>query len=317
MSCCLRALAVGALLGYVAGLREASAPPRRLALRAELSRLGSNGTGAGHGGHRTHFVRAFSLRWVEGPRGRRVTGRPAGNATAHWHNATNATARRLPPPPRALGNATNATARRPRRLPPPPRAGQVFEVDDSPDPRGAWPCLEARTSTIPNAGKGLFATVGIQNSTLLGEYLGKRFVMGDRGSSRELEADWDYIWKIPRCLAPRGKPTVITRADKHKAHDCSNDNGFVYVDAKPLVDPKKNPLRYVNGAQSQDQSQRVNVEAFFAYDRVFYYTVRDVAPGTELVVDYGNAYWKPAKKEGDRAPEEIEGDWGNFVDDDF
>lgn len=258
---------------------------------------------------------------------------PGAAQHAGSHNAAKA------PPPQNLTMAL-ANASRGRGLMP-PQAGRIYDVDASPDPRKAWPCLEVRKSSISGAGKGLFARCGLRNSTLLGEYRGMRFFMGQVGANKRLQSDWDYIWKVPRCLAPKNKLQVITRNDKNASHNCSSRNSFVYVDAKPMDSETANPMRFVNGVFGPQPSsatflsaartgkapgdvEHANVEAFFADDRVWYHTMRDIAVGEELFVDYGKGYWRPPA--GTRAAQDsaydqdvtgMVADWGNFVGDDF
>jgi hypothetical protein len=120
--------------------------------------------------------------------------------------------------------------------------------------------LQVKTSTIPNAGKGLFATVDIPKRTKLGEYKGKR--LSEQQFQRT--ADTSYVWKV----SARGKN--------------------VYVDARRKV--VNNPLRYVNGAISKRQKKKVNVEMYQYGQKVFYRTTKKVPAGTELIIDYGDEY---------------------------
>jgi SET domain-containing protein len=153
--------------------------------------------------------------------------------------------------------------------------------------------------------------------------------MGEHGANRKLQEDWSYIWKVPRCKAPPAPSpdtVVITRDDKAISHDCSSHNGFVYVDAKPLDSESTNPLRFVNGVaapRDMDQAGQArdsNVDAFFADDRVWYYTSRPVQLGEELVVDYGPAYWEQRHEIDENQPggkqDEMDMDWSNFQSDD-
>lgn len=197
---------------------------------------------------------------------------------------------------------------------------EMYRVDKTPDPKGTFKCVEVKSSKIPNAGMGLFAKCDLLEHTTLGEYQGKRFQIGMRGSADELSNDWSYIWKVPKCEL--GIDKVITRDDKIEWHKCSNEHGFVYVDALPLLEG--NPLRYVNGVKGKEDKQNENVDAFFADDRVFYFTTKPMKKGDEFLVDYGDNYWKKAKTDG---PEGMDGgddlgdgadgpgDWGNFVSD--
>lgn len=210
------------------------------------------------------------------------------------------------------GNSSQVNSSNPQ----PPTSGHLFDnIGANSDPMHAWACVEVRKSLVEGAGMGLFATCDIAKETLLGEYCGQHFIMGERGSANQLKDDWAYIWKIPRCLAPPDAPVVIGRKDKIKSHECSRKNGFVYVDAKPMTSATKNPLRYVNGAQDEYEVKTINTEGFFADDRIWYFTNKEVKKGQEFIVDYGDAYWKPAKHEGDKAPDDIDADWGNFAND--
>lgn len=212
----------------------------------------------------------------------------------------------------AEGNSSHRNSSEPKL----PISGNLFEnIGANPDPKHAWAWVEVRKSKVEGAGLGLFAKCDIAKETLLGEYRGQRFMMGERGSAKQLKDDWAYIWKIPRCLSPPDKTVVLGRKDKIKAHECSNKNGFVYVDAKPMTSATENPLRYVNGAQDEYEAKTLNTEGFFADDRIWYFTTKDVKKGDEFIVDYGDAYWKPARHEGDKAPDDIDADWGNFAND--
>lgn len=174
-----------------------------------------------------------------------------------------------------------------------------------------------RDSKIKGAGRGLFATCDIHANTLIGEYRGMRFMMGERGSTHRLETDWAYIWKVPRCLAPPGKPVVIAKTDKFTAHRCSGENGFVYVDALPMDDMVGNPLRFVNGVRwvgEKKDNMKENVEGFFADDRVWYFTKAEVKMGEEFIVDYGPSYWADATDEAAAGTvPDFGADWGDFV----
>lgn len=119
-------------------------------------------------------------------------------------------------------------------------------------------------------------------------------------------------------MAPLEHPVVITRTDKKTAHKCSYDHQFVYVDAKPsdFYKPKENPLPFVNavrwiGNKIDVHSPAENVDAFFADDRVWYYTRGELNVGDELIVDYGPGYWADSKKDDDSPVD----DWGTFVSD--
>lgn len=123
--------------------------------------------------------------------------------------------------------------------------------------------LELKKSKIRNAGIGCFAKTTIPAGTIMGPYHGRYMTRRQRDKVR----DGTYIWKI---------------------HD------DLYVDAKRFR--HNNPLRYVNGAKTKLQKGRINCEVKFlgsdlSAQKVYYMTTRDVMPGEELLVSYGDTYF--------------------------
>jgi hypothetical protein len=148
--------------------------------------------------------------------------------------------------------------------------------------KNASVCVQVRKSTFPGAGDGCFATCEVQSGVLLGEYKGKVYM-----TSGKVPNDGAYTWKVPACDDPN---TVLTRKDVDAWATCGNRNGFVYRDAQELDNRKDNPMRYVNGAWSEEQRKLTNVDAIIADRRVYYFASRAVHPGDELVIDYGQRY---------------------------
>jgi hypothetical protein len=125
--------------------------------------------------------------------------------------------------------------------------------------------LEVRKSKIRNAGMGCFAKTMIPAGIILGGYHGRHMTRAERDRVR----DGAYIWKI-------------------------HDN--LYVDAKNHKSRKTNPLRYVNGAKTKRQQDKINCEVrFFGVDpsslRVYYIATRNIFPGEELIISYGDSYF--------------------------
>jgi len=123
--------------------------------------------------------------------------------------------------------------------------------------------LEINKSKLRNAGMGAFAKTLIPAGTLIGPYDGKYMDLKQRNRIK----DGTYIWKI-------------------------HDN--LFVDAKAFK--KNNPLRYVNGAKTRNQKSKINCEVkFLGPDyknmKVYYMTIKDVLPGEELIISYGNQYF--------------------------
>jgi hypothetical protein len=114
-----------------------------------------------------------------------------------------------------------------------------------------------QTSTIPNAGNGAFANIPLLKGTTLGYYKGKRL------SKQQYDRlkDQSYVWEL------------------------SSRSGPIYVDGK---DPKRsNWLRFLNDSRDR----RVNVEPYQYKGNIYYRTIKNIAPGQELFISYGDSYW--------------------------
>jgi hypothetical protein len=113
------------------------------------------------------------------------------------------------------------------------------------------------TSTIPNAGNGAFTNIFLPKGTTLGKYRGKRLTKEQYNRSK----DQSYIWEL------------------------SSRNGPVYMDSK---NPKLgNWLRYLNDSRDK----RVNVEPYQYRQNIYYRTIKNINPGSELFISYGDDYW--------------------------
>lgn len=118
-----------------------------------------------------------------------------------------------------------------------------------------------KRSTIPKAGRGAFTNIYLRKGRTLGEYKGKRLSEKQYNS---MKGDGSYVWEI---------------------NDPSVPGGVVYIDAKPVK--KNNWLRYVNDSKDR----RVNVESYQYKKRMYYRTIKNVKPGAELFISYGDEYW--------------------------
>jgi len=113
------------------------------------------------------------------------------------------------------------------------------------------------TSTIPNAGNGAFANIFLPKGTVLGNYKGKRLTP----QQYERLKDSSYVWYV------------------------SEGRGHFYIDGR---DPKvSNWLRFLN--DSRDRRQ--NVEPYQYSGKLYYRTTKNVQPGQELFISYGDEYW--------------------------
>lgn len=123
--------------------------------------------------------------------------------------------------------------------------------------------VELKKSKIRNAGTGVFAKTTIPTGTLIGPYHGRYMNL----KQRNRVTDGTFIWKI---------------------HD------DLFIDAKRFK--KNNPLRYVNGAKTKLQKEKINCEVKFLgtdpnHLKVYYITTKNILPDEELIISYGNAYF--------------------------
>jgi hypothetical protein len=137
-------------------------------------------------------------------------------------------------------------------------------------------CLDTKPSLIKGAGQGLFSTCDISAGVRLGEYRGER--------SMSPSFNHAYEWSVPIC----SKSHFIVRGSSDWA--ACGAIGKEYIDGSS--DIGDNPLRFVNGANSPEQRQSINVLPVFYDGRVFYETSRDIHAGEEFIIDYGDKYWK-------------------------
>jgi len=114
-----------------------------------------------------------------------------------------------------------------------------------------------QTSTIPNAGNGAFTNIYLSKGTVLGNYKGKRL---SKQQYNHLK-DQSYIWEL------------------------SSRNGPIYIDGK---NPKlSNWLRFLNDSRDK----RINVEPYQYRSNIYYRTIKNIQPGKELFISYGDSYW--------------------------
>ena len=123
--------------------------------------------------------------------------------------------------------------------------------------------LIIKKSLIKGAGQGAFAKVTIPKGMRIGEYNGKVLGFDDYKTL----SDKSYIFE------------VIKKFEKKYY--------LFYIDAK-----SGDELRFVNGAYSKEQKKNINVESYQYAERVFFKAKKTIKKGQELIIDYGNNYWK-------------------------
>ncbi|MCW3088519.1 MAG: nuclear protein [Sediminibacterium sp.] len=119
--------------------------------------------------------------------------------------------------------------------------------------------LVIKRSTLPRAGKGLFARRLIRKGTRIVEYKGRI-----------------RTWK-----------------------EITGENGFngyvYYINRNHVIDAKKNTAkaRYANDAKGVSNKTGVRNNAQYEEDgrRVYITATKDIPPGAEILVGYGKEYW--------------------------
>lgn len=150
--------------------------------------------------------------------------------------------------------------------------------------------LQIRPSTIPAAGRGMFARRDISANTILGEYHGRRVE-----TLRDV-----YALKDDRFVF------TMTLPDRRPS----------WVDGNV----RSNYLRFVNGAKTAAQLKRVNVEAYQYGGALWVRAARSIRAGEELLLDYGEEYWETyssadgIKHRNDQLLDRIEGEIENSTD---
>jgi SET domain-containing protein len=120
--------------------------------------------------------------------------------------------------------------------------------------------LEVKPSTLPNAGNGLFTTVFIPKGTRIVEYKGR----------------------------------ITTWNDVKDDHE----NGYIYtVNNNHVIDAKKTLralARYANDARGISRIKGLINNCDYVNEglRAFIESKKDIQPGEEILVSYGNEYWQ-------------------------
>ncbi|XP_032234937.2 zinc finger protein 883 isoform X2 [Nematostella vectensis] len=119
-------------------------------------------------------------------------------------------------------------------------------------------CLEIKTSSIPNAGLGVFSKSRIAKRVMFGPYKGTKVKLSDE----QMENDTSYMWEISR-----------------------DGNFNHFIDGHD--EEQSNWMRFVNCSRCEKEQ---NLVTFQYRGQIFYRSYKDVHPGTELLVWYGDKY---------------------------
>lgn len=120
--------------------------------------------------------------------------------------------------------------------------------------------LEVKDSSLPGAGKGLFAAAFIPRNTLIVEYKGKI-----------------TTWK--------------------EVDDNDGNNGYIYyVTRNHVIDAATYPkalARYANDARGIQRVKGISNNSEYVEEglKVFIKSKKDIQAGEEILVEYGKEYW--------------------------
>ncbi|XP_065904451.1 histone-lysine N-methyltransferase set-17-like isoform X2 [Dysidea avara] len=120
--------------------------------------------------------------------------------------------------------------------------------------------VTVKMSSIMNAGKGVFAKEFIPRRTRIGPYKGEVVQKEDLTD----ETDTSYFWEVQ-----------------------NGTTEFYYIDAKN--EEHASWLRFINCARNEEEQ---NLLSFQYQGNIYCYTIKDILPGTELLVWYGEQYVK-------------------------
>jgi hypothetical protein len=139
--------------------------------------------------------------------------------------------------------------------------GIVIRADPSYERRTA-----VRPSLIPHGGDGLFALEKIRSGETVGVY-GGRLV-----SDADCPKDESYVVILEDCALPKIKPYLYVDGK-------GSDSHVTRANFAPSV---------INGVETHLQNARL--ETICDYPYVIYIATRDIEPGEEIWVSYGDEY---------------------------
>ena len=122
--------------------------------------------------------------------------------------------------------------------------------------------IEISKSSIPGAGKGVFATKYIPEGSVMGYYKGRLYTQEEYDKL----TNKDYIFELKFANQP------------HFFIDASNRK-------------YSNWTRYVNGAKKKSQKNLINTDTFQQCFNIYFEAKKDIQPGEELIITYGSHYW--------------------------
>ena len=118
--------------------------------------------------------------------------------------------------------------------------------------------LEVKTSTIPDAGLGVFALRDIKKGSAW-EYTGRRI---DEKTFQRMQ-NTQYVFEVS--LA-------------------GGKSEYIDAESSPCI------MARINGSKTDAQKKKVNVRSYQYAKRIFYQAKQDIGKGEELLIYYGPDY---------------------------
>jgi len=151
-------------------------------------------------------------------------------------------------------------------------------------------CFCVKESTINNAGLGLFATTFFEEGTYLMKYEGEIFSNEDQYFDRYPNGDGKYVAEIQRALFQ--SPVYIDGVDPSKSNLARYMNSAMSHHPQKLSSTDNDDGNINTAAASKTanviwKKQRYGKQA----GSMYFYTLRNILDGEELLFDYGADYW--------------------------
>mmetsp|Transcript_25481 Transcript_25481/g.73134 ORF Transcript_25481/g.73134 Transcript_25481/m.73134 type:complete len:290 (+) Transcript_25481:129-998(+) len=146
---------------------------------------------------------------------------------------------------------------------------------------------DVRNSSIQGAGQGLFAAAPIDRGSVLPPYQGLILNNADLTRVEYAGSEMNFVW------CPRSRDVLSQGRDNDAEAGSYLLEPTFCVDGELLV--QGNPARFVNGARTEAQCSDVNMEICELGNVAYFRTTKDIAPDSELFVNYGPRYWPDFK----------------------
>lgn len=164
--------------------------------------------------------------------------------------------------------------------------------------------LRVHKSAIAGAGDGLFAVNGFKKGEVIMEYMGEHVSSGSgAGGDPETKGiDFDAPGDTLAAYAVETNHICVRDEYDHQNNEREVVNAW---------ESTAGVARYANDARSDEKNNAKFGEDKTLKGRMFMVATKEIAPGSEIFVDYGDDYWKDdepvseAEAEAEAEPEDI------------